>query len=287
MSKYYVYKFINGSNEIIYIGKAKTMSSRMSGHNHLPKECYDEISKIEYLELNNHSEGSIYEIYYINKYSPKYNIVDNRGDDIGFELPEKEWKVWGKKVTYKKEESKELIKKIKEHRLRGDIVRKIKGVYYVYKKERIDRNKHKYETLLNTSYVYYEYDSLFKALFYHDNISEVCRHGSYYYNKNLKYNNGKVWDRRFNMKVRYSKIFICYNSFDNVIFIHFGQENYISLHYKGIKVEDIKEIINNHEGYDKINFRLEDYDKSCFCEEEYIESIMEEFRYLINNKEMI
>jgi len=82
------------------------MSSRMSGHNHLPKECYDLISKIEYIELNNPSEGSIYEIYCINKYSPKYNVVDNRGDSIGFELPEKEWIKWKGKANYKKQKEK-------------------------------------------------------------------------------------------------------------------------------------------------------------------------------------
>jgi len=118
MSKYFVYKFTNSLDEIIYIGKAKSMSNRMHGHNHLPRECYDNISKIEYLEVNNPSEGSIYEIYYINKYSPKYNIVDNRGDDIGFELPEKEWKKWGGVVNYTapKDKDKLSIRNIKSEK---------------------------------------------------------------------------------------------------------------------------------------------------------------------------
>ena len=88
---YYVYRFKDCNDEIIYIGKAKSLKGRMSNHNHLPIECYDEVRKVEYIELSNHSEGSIYEVYLINKFNPKYNKVDKRGDIIGFELPEKEW----------------------------------------------------------------------------------------------------------------------------------------------------------------------------------------------------
>ena len=67
------------------------MKSRISGHDHLSEECYDRVEKVEYIELSNHSEGAIYEVYLINKHSPEYNKVDKRGDVIGFELPEKEW----------------------------------------------------------------------------------------------------------------------------------------------------------------------------------------------------
>ena len=69
----YVYKFLNKENEIIYIGKAKSIKSRLSGHSHLEEECYKEISYIEYCKLNNSNESSIYERYLINKHSPKYN----------------------------------------------------------------------------------------------------------------------------------------------------------------------------------------------------------------------
>ena len=106
MNKYYVYRFKDKNDEIIYIGKAKTLSSRMSGHNHLPMECYDSIDKIEYIELNNQSEGSMYEIYWINKLSPKYNTEYNKNDSISFKLPKKEWKSWSGNINYKKPKHK-------------------------------------------------------------------------------------------------------------------------------------------------------------------------------------
>ena len=54
MKKYYVYRFLNNKNEIIYVGKSVNFINRMKQHfgsnGHLPKECYDNVDKIEYIE---------------------------------------------------------------------------------------------------------------------------------------------------------------------------------------------------------------------------------------------
>ena len=73
----YIYRFLNKNNEVIYIGKTETnLNIRINGYiskGHLPKECYDEISKIQFLATTSKSMMDIKEIYYINVYKPKYS----------------------------------------------------------------------------------------------------------------------------------------------------------------------------------------------------------------------
>lgn len=98
MKKYYVYRFLNSENEIIYVGKTSNLQNRMkqhfSDHNgHLPKDCYDNVVKIEYIELNHPIDMTIYELYYISQYKPKYNtndiLYDNKSDIAN--ITEREW----------------------------------------------------------------------------------------------------------------------------------------------------------------------------------------------------
>ena len=66
---YYVYRFVDKENNIFYVGKSKqALEQRFRGHLHLPKECYELVYKIEYVECITESDMSIKEIYYINKY---------------------------------------------------------------------------------------------------------------------------------------------------------------------------------------------------------------------------
>lgn len=77
---YYVYRFLDKSNNIIYVGKSKQdLEQRFRGHLHLPDECYDLVYKIEYIECLTESDMSIKEIYYINKYRNDnfyFNVLD-------------------------------------------------------------------------------------------------------------------------------------------------------------------------------------------------------------------
>lgn len=70
-----VYRFLNKENKIIYIGKAKNLKSRLSGHNHLSNKCYDETETIEYVSFNNENDMDLAERYFICKENPKYNTV--------------------------------------------------------------------------------------------------------------------------------------------------------------------------------------------------------------------
>lgn len=104
----YVYKFLNDEDKIIYIGKAKSFRARMSGHDHLSNECYEEIDKIAYSKLSNGDEASIYERYLINKMKPKYNKEFNNDSGFRFELPDIEWLPWEGNINIKDESEKKI-----------------------------------------------------------------------------------------------------------------------------------------------------------------------------------
>lgn len=79
----FLYKFINKDNSIIYIGKTdkNNIYKRLSNHNHLPQECYEEIDKIFYSQCDNLSDLAVLEPYFINIYHPKYNKEFNYFDE--------------------------------------------------------------------------------------------------------------------------------------------------------------------------------------------------------------
>lgn len=86
----YIYRFINFENEIIYIGKTKHLEKRLNTHfsnkGHLPDKCYLECERIDTLKVETEIEMDIYEIYLINKYNPKYNILSNYKEKISMNL---------------------------------------------------------------------------------------------------------------------------------------------------------------------------------------------------------
>lgn len=83
----YVYRFRHYlSNEIIYVGQtSRNMSSRMKEHfgkrGHLPSKCYKSVGKIEYIDIGTKADARLVELYFINKYKPKYN-TEGKVDDF-------------------------------------------------------------------------------------------------------------------------------------------------------------------------------------------------------------
>lgn len=82
----YIYKFIDYSGNVIYIGKTKNIKHRMMQHfsishnksdkvftGHLPDECYQSVKMVKYAYVDNQLNAELYETYLINKYKPKYN----------------------------------------------------------------------------------------------------------------------------------------------------------------------------------------------------------------------
>ena len=85
---YYIYQFIDKDNNILYVGKTVNLSSRMSGHNHLPSDCYEKRKKILYAKVLTNSDMCLYERYYIDKLKPPYNTADLHDDKLTIQLPE-------------------------------------------------------------------------------------------------------------------------------------------------------------------------------------------------------
>ena len=68
-----LYRFKNKKGEIIYIGKADDLHTRLHQHGHLPLECYEEINSIEYSRIDNSTDRDILELVFITNIKPKYN----------------------------------------------------------------------------------------------------------------------------------------------------------------------------------------------------------------------
>jgi len=67
---YFVYKFIDSKDEVIYVGKTKVgirnrINQHFSNSGHLSKECYRQVQRIEYQTIPNKLEMDIKELYYI------------------------------------------------------------------------------------------------------------------------------------------------------------------------------------------------------------------------------
>lgn len=83
IKSYCVYRILDKDNNILYIGKSEQLETRIKNHirgrSNLTKECRDKIARVEYLEFYGESDMSIFEIYAICYYKPKYNI-ENKDD---------------------------------------------------------------------------------------------------------------------------------------------------------------------------------------------------------------
>ncbi|WP_442637790.1 nucleotide excision repair endonuclease [Rossellomorea marisflavi] len=90
MMSYYVYRFVDKNHRIIYVGRTNDLFTRMSTHfgknGHLPKACYEQVHRIDYLQVETKNDMKIKELYYISRYRPLFNTVD--AGEVSFELNE-------------------------------------------------------------------------------------------------------------------------------------------------------------------------------------------------------
>lgn len=112
---YYVYRFKDKNDNILYVGRTHNLKQRFRNHEHLT----DNIITIEYIKCDTETEMAIKEIYYINLYynNDSTNIRDvyDKPNDLGFK---DKWikydKSYIKNVKYKNEktENKNHISKL-------------------------------------------------------------------------------------------------------------------------------------------------------------------------------
>lgn len=100
---FYIYKFLNKYNEILYIGKTIDINDRMQTHfgsnGHLGKYKYSQVHKIEYIECDNNADMSVKEIYFINKYKPPFNTSTLWDGEISNEIYDNI--IWNKEFDMK------------------------------------------------------------------------------------------------------------------------------------------------------------------------------------------
>lgn len=112
---FYVYRFIDITNTIIYIGKTKDIATRMYQHKTSKKPFWKEWYKIEYVEFENEAEQSLYEILMINKYNPKYNVKDKFEANLPIDdMKSNCWKIYDEIRLYSKEELQAMCDEYKD-----------------------------------------------------------------------------------------------------------------------------------------------------------------------------
>lgn len=72
---YYIYKHLDKNNDILYIGQTINIDRRQKEHT-LQSSWATQINRVEYAEVTDGLLMDIYEKYYIDIYSPKYNLKD-------------------------------------------------------------------------------------------------------------------------------------------------------------------------------------------------------------------
>lgn len=91
---YYVYKYIDVNNNLLYVGQTIDLDRRFNEHKGREWDLKKE--KILFAKCNSISDMNIYEMYYINKLKPKYNSALVFGDEPSFVLPELIWEEYNK-----------------------------------------------------------------------------------------------------------------------------------------------------------------------------------------------
>lgn len=87
----YIYKMTDKSNSVLYVGKTIHLKKRLSQHKST-KKWFNEVYKIQYAKCDNETDMNIYEVYYINILSPKYNISENYKKQPTFKLKDLDFK---------------------------------------------------------------------------------------------------------------------------------------------------------------------------------------------------
>ena len=87
---YYVYKFFDEKDEVIYVGLTNNINNRISSHKS-GSDFWGLINRIEYAKCKNSTDMRITELILINYYNPKYNKRDKIGE-TEFTPPQLEWK---------------------------------------------------------------------------------------------------------------------------------------------------------------------------------------------------
>ncbi len=85
--EYYIYRYFNSKNKVIYVGLTGRPIKRRV-YEHKTEDLQKETDHIDFATVATESDMRMYELYYINKYQPKYNRRDMYIDGQTLHLPE-------------------------------------------------------------------------------------------------------------------------------------------------------------------------------------------------------
>lgn len=96
--RYIVYRIYYG-DLIVYVGRTKQpLQSRIRGHlfsKPMHRTIFiEQVSRIEYTEMETEADMNLMELYYILKLKPPLNVDDKAPDALTLSLPEVDWKVF-------------------------------------------------------------------------------------------------------------------------------------------------------------------------------------------------
>lgn len=91
--EYYIYRYFNNQHDVIYVGlTTRPLKERVREHK--VEALQKETAMIDYATVSNQADMEIYEIFYINKYLPKYNIKSADPQRTTVQLPELHFQVF-------------------------------------------------------------------------------------------------------------------------------------------------------------------------------------------------
>lgn len=131
---YYVYRFLNSNNEVIYVGKTNDLDRRMKQQHftnagNLTMEEYGEVNEVEYITLKTRIDMDIKELYYINTWKPKFNRKDKIEESIALELAvADEWLKYDESTTVDKTKSNYVNKLEKENKELKEKIRRLEDL---------------------------------------------------------------------------------------------------------------------------------------------------------------
>ncbi len=91
--KYYIYKFVDKEEHVLYVGKSKNLEQRISDHLR-NKDWIKEGFKIYIANTISQTDMDIYELYYINKLKPIYNVANAYNIEFSINLADLDFSLY-------------------------------------------------------------------------------------------------------------------------------------------------------------------------------------------------
>ena len=137
MLNIYIYKLYNKEKELLYVGKTTHIHIRIRQHilDKRKVEWKKNISYIEYAKCLNETDMNIYEVYYINKLSPKHNVSENYNTESSINIRDLTFQEYKNKDDCLKLEDVYDADLGKLFRLYLNFISRIVKVGYLYRKE--------------------------------------------------------------------------------------------------------------------------------------------------------